>query len=925
LQVDGLPLTRLGVPPQEARGEVSLIGMLSGSLKQPGFAGDYALENAAWQGLEFESLRGHLKLAQAHLTFAPLLAKLAGGGTVDGGFEFDLKKERLLGLRLGFNNLALDRARVLMPPDLAQLEPTGFVSGTVQRQNEGADFWWDFRVAGDRVLLASETLHRFNLEGTVSSDTVEVRSLDAGIWGGQVEAHGRVDRLQAELELSARDLEIQKSHQVQRLASPSAGLISLQGNIEFGRRRRHGYFTLFGKDLHVRGQTLGNLGAEVAIDAEGLKIVRADLDRIGMQLDGSVSWDAGNPYQWKLQLKQTDLSFIPSSSGWLEVQPGDVIVTGHMEMAGHWNEKRPREALARFESIEIHRGTDLIVANRPVDVRFQNEAFEIRSLELKYRNGVFGVSGIWNPHGNAALTLSGQDFSVAALARLAGIHTEVPEGRLSIAGGISGVYPALEMKGDVTVQDLEFRGRKVPFLKAKCRVDPVGMAVNPLVAEFPRNKITAVGSLPFEQDGGVGSLDLQVEVASGPLDDLPVYLPEFFNTAKGWGKASLHFSGNPLYPQITGVARVHGDSIGFKGMKRPLTQVEIGVNTDKGLVRIEPMQAKLGRGVFSGFGEVDFRDGPGSLTVKLSGQKLDVSWGRIDIERASASVDVSGNLYNPVVAGHVQIPKGKVQIADDLLGKSSFNLNLPLESLRYTVYVDIPRNLWLKNSMINAETRGKFKLEGDLNDFQLDGGISTVQGWLTFQRRKFTIDNGEIKFGEQDRKFDPHIYFKSVTNIQNTQVFLVLDGRLSSIKPQLYSSPPQSEGTLLAMLTLGRSMDEVMMGTGDRISFEKEILDGLKNTYLSGLLSSTLSEAFNLDELYFDSLFDRTSGVTRSFLRIGKYIGYNIFLAYEGTLSNDGMKTYIIEYRLPRGFMLNVEVEKPRNNTRIGIKYDWKF
>ncbi len=127
------------------------------------------------------------------------------------------------------------------------------------------------------------------------------------------------------------------------------------------------------------------------------------------------------------------------------------------------------------------------------------------------------------------------------------------------------------------------------------------------------------------------------------------------------------------------------------------------------------------------------------------------------------------------------------------------------------------------------------------------------------------------------------------------------------------------------MLTLGRSMDEVMLGTGDRVSFEKEILDGLKNTYLSGLLSSTLSEAFNLDELYFDSLFDRTTGVTRSFLRIGKYIGYNVFLAYEGTLSNDGMKTYIIEYRLPRGFMLNLEVEKPRNNTRIGIKYDWKF
>ncbi|HNW35776.1 MAG TPA: translocation/assembly module TamB domain-containing protein, partial [Candidatus Ozemobacteraceae bacterium] len=107
--------------------------------------------------------------------------------------------------------------------------------------------------------------------------------------------------------------------------------------------------------------------------------------------------------------------------------------------------------------------------------------------------------------------------------------------------------------------------------------------------------------------------------------------------------------------------------------------------------------------------------------------------------------------------------------------------------------------------------------------------------------------------------------------------------------------------------------------------FEKEILEGLKNTYLSGLLGSTLSTAFNLDEVFFGSLFDRNTGITRSFLRVGKYLGRNIFIAYEGTLSNEGEKTYIFEYRLPRGFFINIEVEKPRNRTRFGVKYDWKF
>lgn len=133
-----------------------------------------------------------------------------------------------------------------------------------------------------------------------------------------------------------------------------------------------------------------------------------------------------------------------------------------------------------------------------------------------------------------------------------------------------------------------------------------------------------------------------------------------------------------------------------------------------------------------------------------------------------------------------------------------------------------------------------------------------------------------------------------------------------------------AEGDLLALLTLGRNLEEAKRTNAVDL-FESEILDGLKNTYISGLLGSTISTALNLDELFLGSLFDRTTGVTRSFLRVGKYIGSNFFLAYEGTLSNEDKKTYILEYRLPKGFFLNMEVEKPTDRIRYGLKYDWRF
>jgi translocation and assembly module TamB len=259
----------------------------------------------------------------------------------------------------------------------------------------------------------------------------------------------------------------------------------------------------------------------------------------------------------------------------------------------------------------------------------------------------------------------------------------------------------------------------------------------------------------------------------------------------------------------------------------------------------------------------------------------------------------------------------------DLL-KDRPGLDLFFNSLKYKINVDVPRNFWLRSSFLNAEMRGKFTLMGDLEKFHLDGGVSTVQGWLYFQRRKFRLDTGEIKFGGVENAFDPHIYLKSEGRIQNTQVYLTLEGRISSFTPRIYSSPPMSEGDLLALLTLGRDVSTAMQ-SDTRDLFEDEILEGLKNSYISALISNTLSTALNLDELFLTSLYDKTEGRSRSYIRASKYIANNIFMAYEGTLDETEKETYIFEYRLPKGFVVNLEFEKPEKDTRLGIRYDWKF
>ena len=56
------------------------------------------------------------------------------------------------------------------------------------------------------------------------------------------------------------------------------------------------------------------------------------------------------------------------------------------------------------------------------------------------------------------------------------------------------------------------------------------------------------------------------------------------------------------------------------------------------------------------------------------------------------------------------------------------------------------------------------------------------------------------------------------------------------------------------------------------------------------------------------------------------HVGNDIFLAYEGVPARTDLpQTFIAEYKLPRGYVVELELERPSNNSRVGIKYDWNF
>jgi autotransporter translocation and assembly factor TamB len=924
VEVKHVALAYFGVPEQIASGSAYLKAKASGSLEKPEFAGSLFGTNLSLMQQNIDSFKANLKFKDKILDLSPLVITPELAGMIDGFYSLNLSSGKTRSFKFNFQGLAVEFLKSLFPDNQQKSQITGNISGSISFNGQKEADYWDFFVDGRKLELSGHELDTVFLEGSIWGNQGEIRNLFIRAFGGKIHLKGQVLGFdQFDGSVKAESIYLDRIDILNQYLPAVHGEVNCQGDIEWDGSEKKGYFTLFGDKIRVGERDLGNLGAEVVVDNRELKITRAEFDKLGVSLDGNISWAGNKPYQADLRLEEVDLSFLSKAHGFKGIDYGGLVVDGQCLISGDLASLTPDVIEMQLDSIKIQKENNVIVSNRPMQLKYQNNNLEVRSLELKYRQGILGVEGTLKPGEETALMIKGRDFSVKALGSLFDLPQWGYDGELSLDASIFGRLPDLNLRADAEIKQFDIQGRKIPSISARVSGDTRQLEVEKFKVQLPQNSFNMKGKLNLKDYTQIENIQMDLNIPQGPLSDLPDFLPSIFRQASGTIKADLKLEGNPASPQITGALKIDADELGISGMRKPFNNVKFALSTNDNIINIDQLEGKLGRGTITGDGQINFRDGPGSITAKISGNDIDFSFLNFEINRASASFDLGGNLYNPEVYGDVFVPRGKFLINTDLL-KDRPGLDLFFNSLKYKINVEVPRNFWLESSFLNAEMRGKFSINGDLENINLDGGISTVQGWLFFQRRKFRIDTGEIKFGGVDNTLDPQIFIKSEGRVQNTQVYLTLQGRVSSFKPKIYSSPPMSEADLLAMLTFGRDLNSTMESDSGSL-FENEILEGLKNSYISALIGTTISTALNLDELFLTSLYDKTEGKTRSFIRAGKYIGNNIFMAYEGTLDEKDEETFIFEYRLPRGFVINLEFEEPEKDKRIGVRYDWKF
>lgn len=922
--VDRVSLQTFGLPTSIASGVASLKASLGGPLLHPTVKGDLYGENLEIMGVPVSSFRSQASVKGTVLTLAPMVIRHSDDAYLDGFFSINLLDGSLQAFRLSLQKLPVEILKKFVQPAIAEKIQSGVIAGNVNYSRHRGQNVWNFIIEGHQLSLHDEKIDTLYLEGSTQGRQTELKSLYARAFGGSLNLSGQLlnaDKFSGSIE--AENLQFAKIAFLQKMNPDLRGEINIQGGFEVDDKLRQGSFTVFTRDMKSGERDLGNFGGEIAIDNAGLRISSGEFDKLGVKISGGIAWEGRRPYSAALEMNNVDLSFLPQIWGIQSFDYGGLVATGKCQVQGDLASLTPDVVNMQVETLKIQKENDVIVSNRPMQVLYQNGSVEVRSLELKYRQGILGVEGLFAPDRSVALMINGKNFSVKALGRLFDLPNWDYDGSLSAEARLFGNLDDMQIKATAKIDELTAVGKKIPEVRAEIEGNRSGIDVAQAFVRLNATSFNLKGRVDLDENIRPANINLHLFVPEGPISDLTVYLPQVFREASGTVKADLHLTGRPTNPEISGDLQMTADQLAFSNMRKPLTKVNFAISTDDRIINIDRLAANLGRGKLLGVGQVNFRDSLGSITASITGQKLDLSFMNLEVNNASAGMNITGDLYNPIVAGKIFVPRGKFNITTDLLAKRK-PIDFFFDSLNYHFDIEVPRNFWLKSSFLNSEMRGKFSIAGDLENIKLDGGISCVQGKLYFKQRQFQIETGEVRFGGVDNSLDPHIFVKSEGQIQSTKVFLTLQGRISSFTPQIYSTPPMSEGDLLALLTLGRDLNTAMHSDSKEL-FETEILEGLKNSYISALIGSTISTALNLDELFLSSLFDRTSGKSRAFIRVGKYIGKNIFMAYEGTMEQGQDESYIFEYRLPKGFVVNIEFKEPIKEQRIGVRYDWKF
>ena len=741
--------------------------------------------------------------------------------------------------------------------------------------------------------------------------------------------NGTVDRaLNLNLQVAAKYIDIKRFEH--KLPYPASGQGSFYGSVGGSLDRPLFDGRLAIPELVINGETLTEAKGDVSYRGSILHFDDFGFKHNGgsMMLDLNVNL-ATNNLAGTLELANVDVNGLAS----LVNLKNDVF---HGRMAGRADigGKTDNPAVHLTGSMPSGDINGYPLSNILVDINLFNKEIFINQCQGNQGDGIVAAAGTVSLEGPLNLQCSAQGIDAGIPWSFLGVTSDKLKGTLAMDLQVSGTYQNPEANLSVLLTNGGLRA--AAFDKAtglfnlrngiinvnQCRLEKT-------VADVPYS-INVYGKVPLaalrdnEGADGQDKLDLTIDVDDADLSMLSA-LSDQLEWSVGPTDGKIKISGTVAQPAVDGTFRVVDGAVKFKAVKTPLENINVKADFIGKRFELKEFSGSIGGGKFNLSGQTLFEGTkPQQYDFQLTADNL---WLESDFYTGSingAFTLQEGTFYKfvmPKLSGNLLLDDALITIPSLPEGES----NLP--NMLLDVKLDLGKKVRLYNSQFfDMWLAGGAHFGGMTRYPNTSGAITVKRGTVSYLKNRFNIDEGTAYFN-QVNSFLPSITLRASTKLEQTNVFLAVDGPASQMVPHLTSSPAMSETEILKLLTLrsayrGSNADDSqlndMLTVGLKMSFLSEV-EGLMRDFLSldefevGRDTTSINSKNNSD--------NSTKEVYN--VKMGKYVTDKLMLRYTKGIGADTNR-YDVQYDLNDRMSVSIGRDTDKGNI-VGLQARFSF
>lgn len=388
-------------------------------------------------------------------------------------------------------------------------------------------------------------------------------------------------------------------------------------------------------------------------------------------------------------------------------------------------------------------------------------------------------------------------------------------------------------------------------------------------------------------------------------------------------------------PKIQGGVTIQDARIKSRALAQPITITSVGLFFNERQILLESLEGSVGNGRVSASGRIDlagFRPGRFGVLIDIAGVQFPLT--ETLVPTFSGQLVLAGTQDAQSLRGELTVDRAlyntRIDIQDWLL-----DLRKRTEAQQVAEGPALTRGLSLnihfvgrdeiavKNNVADVALEVDVFLRGTVDHPYLIGRIEARDGRLTFRNNTFEIQSTTVDFTDPTR-FRPEIDLHATTKVQEYDITLHLNGNIERFDLDLASDPSLSETDILALLTVGRTAEQVSQSQSTigrdealSIAMQRFLEEGIQK--LPGV--DRLVDSFQIDPRY-----DPTLGTSAPQISVGKQLlDDRLVLRYSTLLDQSGRQGIRVEYQLGRNVFLIGEQDSTRGfGGDIRFRFDFR-